>query len=124
MRRSLRRCAGGVFAFDISGPAKLRRMAGQMYGEDREDVTYLWMNEWSEEARTLRMSLAFFVREADGRYRRFDEEHVQRAHEVGELLAALARAGFAQGRALSGMTMEPAGAQDERIHFTARRPEA
>ena len=118
------RCAGGVFAFDISGPAKLRRMAGQMYGEDREDVTYLWMNEWSEEARTLRMSLAFFVREADGRYRRFDEEHVQRAHEVGELLAALARAGFAQGRALSGMTMEPAGAQDERIHFTARRPEA
>ena len=115
---------GGVFAFDISGPAKLRRMAGQMYGEDREDVTYLWMNEWSEEARTLRMSLAFFVREADGRYRRFDEEHVQRAHEVGALLAALARAGFAQGRALSGMTMEPAGAQDERIHFTARRPEA
>ena len=55
---------GGVFAFDISGPAKLRRMAGQMYGEDREDVTYLWMNEWSEEARTLRMSLAFFAKTA------------------------------------------------------------
>ena len=68
-----------------------------MYGEDREDVTYLWMNEWSEEARTLRMSLTFFAREADGRYRRFDEEHVQRAHEVGELLAALAHGDVVDG---------------------------
>ena len=118
-------CPGGGLFFDISSRYKLSQVLGDaFYGEERESVCYLWQNRWQEARQTVEMDLTFFVREADGRYRRFDEEHVQRAHEVGELLAALARAGFAQGRALSGMTMEPAGAQDERIHFTARRPEA
>ena len=113
---------GGTFAFDISGPEKLRRMAGQMYGEDREDVTYLWMNEWVEARRALRMSLCFFVREADGRYRRFDVEHLQRAHEVPELLDALAQTGFVEARALSGFTDAPWRPEDARIHFVARKP--
>lgn len=113
---------GGVFGFDISGPHKLRGMAGQMYGEDRQDVTYLWMNEWREEQRLLDMALVFFVRQPDGRYRRFEERHVQRAHEAQELLDALARAGFCEAAAFSGMTDQPCAPEDTRIHFFALKP--
>ena len=114
--------SGGRFAFDISSQWKLRAMAGQMYGEDREDLTYLWMNEWQEERRCLRMSLCFFLREADGRYRRFDEEHVQRAHSEQELLSALQGAGFARARVYSGFTAKEARPGDERLVFCAEKP--
>lgn len=113
---------GGRFAFDVSAPAKLERMAGQMYGEDREDVTYLWMNELHPEHRTLEMALTFFVRQENGLYRRFSERHVQRIHRPEELTELLQRAGFADISALSGLTMQPCTPSDERIHFTARKP--
>jgi SAM-dependent methyltransferase len=115
---------GGVFAFDISAPRKLRAMAGQMFGEDRQDVAYLWLNAWREEALLLTMDLTFFVRQEGGLYRRFEERHVQRAHEVPELLQALRDAGFAQPRALSGFTEEAWRPEDERVHFAARKPMA
>ena len=108
---------GGRFAFDVSAPAKLERMAGQMYGEDREDVTYLWMNELHPERRTT-----FFVRQENGLYRRFSERHVQRIHRPEELTELLQRAGFSDITALSGLTMQPCTPSDERIHFTARKP--
>ena len=114
---------GGRFAFDISAPAKLERMAGQMYGEDREDVTYLWMNEKNTEKHTLEMDLAFFVKQENGLYKRFSERHVQRIHTPEELLSLLAETGFTDLHAYSGMTLEPCNAQDERIHFTAVKPQ-
>lgn len=114
---------GGRFAFDISAPAKLNGMAGQMYGEDREDVTYLWMNERNDERSTLEMNLAFFVRQDGGLYKRFSERHVQRIHQPEELIALLEQAGFTDISAYSGMTFEPCTAQDERIHFIAHKPQ-
>ena len=114
---------GGRFAFDISAPAKLNGMAGQMYGEDREDVTYLWMNEHNDERNTLEMNLAFFVKQDGGLYKRFSERHVQRIHQPEELIALLEQAGFTDISAYSGMTLEPCTARDERIHFIAHKPQ-
>ena len=114
---------GGRFAFDISAPAKLNGMAGQMYGEDREDVTYLWMNERNDEKHTLEMNLAFFVKQDSGLYKRFSERHVQRIHQPEELIALLEQAGFTDISAYSGMTLEPCTARDERIHFIAHKPQ-
>ena len=113
---------GGRFAFDISAPAKLYSMAGQMYGEDREDMTYLWMNELKEEKRLLEMSLTFFVQQESGLYKRFFERHIQRAHRPQELTALLEEVGFTDVQALSGMTMQPCTDADERIHFLSRKP--
>lgn len=113
---------GGRFAFDISAPAKLERMAGQMYGEDREDVTYLWINEPHPDRRTLEMALTFFVRQENGLYRRFSERHLQRIHHPQELTDLLKKAGFSEICALSGLTMQPCAPDDERVHFTARKP--
>ena len=41
---------------------------------------------------------------------------------LDELIGLLQRAGFTDISALSGMTMQPCTASDERIHFTARKP--
>lgn len=113
---------GGRFAFDISAPAKLNAMAGQMYGEDREDITYLWMNELHSEKQLLDMSLTFFVRQQDGLYRRFAERHVQRIHRPDELIPLMETCGFTDVQAFSGTTTLPCTPQDERIHFLAHKP--
>lgn len=113
---------GGVLAFDISSAWKLRHTLGNsFYGEDREDVTYLWSNRLDERARTVTMDLTFFVREADGRYRRFDEQHVQKAHDPDRLLELMKAHGFVRGCAFGDRRFEPPEREEPRIHFAAVR---
>ncbi len=112
---------GGTFAFDISTPHKLKSMAGQMYGEDRENVTYLWLNE--EKGDLLEMNLTFFVKQENGLYKRFSERHLQRMHKPEELLQLLSEAGFADCKAYSEYTLNPWTETDDRIHFTAKKPQ-
>ena len=67
------------------------------------------------------MDLTFFTRERDGRYRRFDELHVQRAHEPEHLLALLADCGFTDARAFGDRRFEAPAPEEPRIHIAAIR---
>ena len=117
-RRALK--PGGVLAFDFSSRAKLRDTLGDnLFGEDRDDVTYLWTNRYDDAAETVAMELTFFVREGDGRYRRFDETHVQKAHDPGHLRELLEGAGFTDVRAFGDRTLEPPEPGAQRIHMRA-----
>ena len=113
---------GGAFAFDISSPYKLESVIGNgFFGEERDDVAYLWQNRFDSESRTLNMDLTFFVREPDGRYRRFTETHVQRAHEPESICKALEACGFAEIRIYGDRTFTAPDDREMRIHFAARR---
>lgn len=113
---------GGMLAFDVSTIEKLSGTLGNaFFGEDRSDITYLWQNTWSEEKRCVRMDIAFFLREADGRYRRFDETHVQRAYAPEELSAMLEQAGFTDIRVFGGFTTDAPVGGEERIHVLATK---
>ncbi len=114
---------GGALAFDVSSEHKLRGMLRErMYGEDREDVTYLWTNEPGE-GDTVEMELTFFLRDADGRYTRMDERQVQRIYTADTLMRLLKEAGFEGAAAYGGRTFDQPGDAEERIHFTARKAE-
>ena len=113
---------GGALAFDISSPSKLRDTLGNnFFGEDREDVAYLWSNRFDEAARTVTMDLTFFTRERDGRYRRFDELHVQKAHTPEHLLALLGECGFRQAQAFGDRRFDAPAPDEARIHIAAIR---
>ena len=114
---------GGVLAFDISSRAKLRDTLGNgFFGEDRDDVTYLWANRYDEAAQTVTMDLTFFVREADGRYRRFDETHVQKAHDPARLEALLRQTGFADICLFGDRTHDAPEPGAQRVHMRCVRP--
>jgi ubiquinone/menaquinone biosynthesis C-methylase UbiE len=99
---------GGVLTFDISSREKLRRMARErVYFEDREALTYLWINRMAGEI--LTMELSFFVKGPDGRYDRFDEVQRQRAYAADEILRLMQRAGFSDIHIEDGQ---------DRVHFT------
>ena len=111
---------GGALAFDISSREKLEEQMGNTpFFNVRDDLAYLWKNRLDRASHTLDMELTFFVREADGRYCRFDEHHRQRAHSAIELEQWLAEAGFVGIRAFGGQTFAPPAQADARIHFLA-----
>lgn len=114
--------AGGVLSFDVSTRCKLTRMVREgMYGEDRDDVTYMWINTPGEAEDTVHMELAFFLREKDGRYCRFDEEQTQRIYDMDTLDALLTGAGFGDVRFYGDLSENEPTPLDKRIFITARK---
>lgn len=83
---------GGILLFDVSSPYKLREILGNnLFGEDLDEVTYLWFNRLKKDS--VQMDLSFFVPKGDC-YERFDERHVQYIHEQEDLERALCETGF------------------------------
>jgi ubiquinone/menaquinone biosynthesis C-methylase UbiE len=105
---------GGVFIFDISSENKIRNIIGEnLFGEDRDDITYLWFNKQTESG--VVMDLTFFVKGSDGKYERFDERHEQFAHTEQEIITSLTDAGFSNIKSEGHL----GGSKAERINFIA-----
>ena len=82
----------GIFWFDVSSEYKLKqKVANNMFGDDRDNVTYLEFNTLKENR--VETDVTLFVREND-LFRRFDERHIRYIHTEEDLLSALKRAGF------------------------------
>ena len=97
-------------------------MGDAFFGEERDGIATLWQNRLNRENHVLTMDVTFFVREDDGRYRRFREEHRQRAHSEEEILAWLSEAGFVNGKCYGEMRCDAPRADDMRIHYVAEKP--
>lgn len=116
---------GGVLCFDCSSRHKLEEVMGDaFFGEERDGIAMLWQNALNRQTHVLTMDITFFVREEDGRYRRFREQHHQRAHSMQEIVSWLEEAGFEEIHAYGELTREEPKDTDMRIHYAARKPEA
>ena len=99
-------------------------MGDAFFGEERDGLAVLWQNTLNRERHILTMDVTFFVREEDGRYRRFREQHRQRAHSEQEILAWLQEAGFEDVKAFGMMRRDGSRSDDIRIHYIAKKPNA
>lgn len=113
---------GGLLLFDISSAYKLEHvLGGQTFGEDEKSCTYLWQNCFDPKSKLLEMRLAFFVPDESGKYTRFDERHVQAAHEQQDLTTALEHAGFALLGVYDAFTLDSPKKDSERIQLIAQK---
>ena len=114
---------GGCLCFDCSSRHKLEGVMGDsFFGEERDGIATLWQNRLNRETHVITMDVTFFVREEDGRYRRFRETHRQRAHSEAELLGWLVEAGFENVHAFGELRCDAPRADDLRIHYIAKKP--
>lgn len=76
---------GGLFIFDLNSRYKLERILGDnvFYSNDN-DVAYIWQNSFDKTKSISRFDLTFFV-ENGHVYKRFDEEHYERAYDEEEM---------------------------------------
>ena len=109
---------GGLFWFDISSESKLRgKVADNIFADDRDDVTYLCFGKGCGDS--VEMDVTLFVRQADGRFVRSDEKHVQYIHEEEDVLSALRGAGFELIAAEGHLGEEKTGS--DRLNFICKR---
>lgn len=114
---------GGVLCFDCSSRHKLETVMGDsFFGEERDGIAVLWQNRLNRESHVLEMDVTFFVREEDGRYRRFREQHHQRAHAQEEIQEWLTDAGFEEIKAFGDFRMDAPKPDDQRIHYVCQKP--
>ena len=76
----------GLFIFDFNTEYKYRELIGEtVIAEDREDVSFIWFNEYDEESHLNDIDLKVFVQEEGDIYRKFQEEHIQRGYTLDEI---------------------------------------
>ncbi len=85
---------GGVLLFDVSSEYKLKNVLGNnAFGDDDDELSYLWLNSYNEEASSVDISLSIFERVGNS-YLRHSEVQVQYAHRVESLIGKLNEVGF------------------------------
>lgn len=110
----------GLFIFDINSFYKLKDIIGNnTFVEDREDVFYTWQNYFDVEKNICEFYLTFFKEDENGMYYRFDEDHMERAYQVDEIMYLLKSAGFSRVDHYNAFTFDETSKTDERINFVA-----
>lgn len=112
---------GGLLAFDVSTRYKLAQvLGGNCFGEDLEDIAYLWRNSYNSRNHCVTMDLSIFIREEGARYARYTETHIQRGHLQSELTRWLAGSGLTVLGVWGEQGFRPPKPQDQRLHILAK----
>ncbi|MCI1585193.1 MAG: class I SAM-dependent methyltransferase, partial [Clostridium beijerinckii] len=70
----------GIFIFDINSYYKLSTVLGNnIYTYSSEEIFYTWENSFEDDV--LNMFLTFFVKTENELYKKFEEEHFERAYK-------------------------------------------
>ncbi|KAB3529826.1 class I SAM-dependent DNA methyltransferase [Alkaliphilus serpentinus] len=108
---------GGTFLFDISSLYKLKNTIGNnTFGENLGDLCYLWENYFDDENMLVEMDIAFFMQEGS-LYRKYEEQHIQRAYSEKEIMEALKLAGFNKVIVYGDFKKKPPTNESERLFF-------
>lgn len=94
--KSFNKCLvkGGLLLFDISTEYKLKNvLAGNMYGDNSEDLSYIWLSEFCEKENRLDIDISFFEKNGET-YNRYNEHQSQFIHTESDIINALESANF------------------------------
>lgn len=112
----------GVFIFDVNTPYKYKTLLGErVFAENRENGSFIWENDFDEETGINAYDLTLYIKEeGTEQYRRFEEEHFQRAFTLAEMKQAIKEAGMTFVETLDVETMEPVTEQTQRMYVVCR----
>ncbi len=112
---------GGIFIFDLNTLYKYQEILGeQTIAENREEGSFIWENYYDEEERVNEYDLTLFIREEDGRFRKYEETHYQYAFTLDEVRRAASEAGMELLAVYDAFTHEPPGENSERVYVIVR----
>lgn len=113
----------GIFIFDMNTVYKYEKiLSDHTFAEDREEGSFIWENFYDEEEEINQYDLSLFVREEDGRYRKYEETHLQRAYPQQRVQELIKESGLELLHVYHAFTKEIPAEDSERIYFVCRRP--
>lgn len=93
--QNLHQClfAGGCLVFDMRTPFYYQKVLdAHMFRDEKKGICLFWDNHYIDA--DIYMDLDFFVPKEKGLYLRYQEQHVQHAYGIPEILDFLKKAGF------------------------------
>lgn len=115
---------GGYFIFDFHTEYYYNTVLGEsIIAEDRNEMSFIWDNYYDKETRMNEYLLSIFVQEHSGLYRKFQEEHFQKAYSLTEIRESLLQAGLEYITAYDELSFQPPGTESTRIHVIAKEHE-
>lgn len=112
---------GGCFIFDFHTDYYYREILGEnTIAENRDEMSFIWDNYYDTVSGINEYSLSIFLQEDSGLFRKFQEEHFQRAYSLEEIRQALIQAGMEYLTAYDEFSFQPPTATSTRIHVVAR----
>lgn len=113
----------GIFIFDMNTMYKYEEiLADNTFAEDREESSFIWENYYDEEDEINQYDLSLFVQEEDGRFRKYEETHLQRAYHEERVRELILESGLELLHVYDAFTKETPAEDAERIYFVCRRP--
>ncbi|AWK51862.1 class I SAM-dependent methyltransferase [Clostridium beijerinckii] len=110
----------GLFIFDINSYYKLSTVLGNnIYTYSSNEIFYTWENSFEEEV--LNMFLTFFVKQDNGLYEKFEEEHFERAYKEAYIEQVLEKCGFKFLKKFAGYSEQKVDENSERILYVASK---
>lgn len=111
----------GLFIFDFNTIYKYKNVIGEtVIAEDRDDVSFIWFNEYDEESHLNDIDLKVFVQEEGDVYRKFQEEHIQRGYSLEEIKQLLEESGLVFLQAYDEYSNQEVRTDSERIVVVAQ----
>lgn len=112
---------GGIFIFDLNTIYKYETLMGEStIAEDREECSFIWDNYYDKESKINEYDLSLFIRQEEDLYRKYTENHYQRAYSLEEVKLAINEAGMDFVSAYDAFTQNPVKDTSERIYIIAR----
>ena len=113
----------GLFIFDFHTEHYYRDVVAEAtIAEDRDDISFIWDNYYDKDERINEYELTLFVRDEEQPqlYRKYQEEHFQRAYTLEQIRHMLTEAGLEYVTAYDDYTKESPHDRSERICVVAR----
>lgn len=112
---------GGLFIFDINTGYKLEHILGNnTFVYDNDGIFYTWENYYDKKSGLSRQFLTFFVEDKNG-YRRFDEQHIQRAYKTDEIKEIIGYSGMKLCEISEWETGRPPRKNAEKTIFVSKK---
>ncbi|NRT70893.1 class I SAM-dependent DNA methyltransferase [Clostridium beijerinckii] len=106
----------GIFIFDINSYYKLSTVLGNnIYTYSSEEIFYTWENSFEDDV--LNMFLTFFVKTENELYKKFEEEHFERAYKESYIEDILKKCNFRIINKFSGYSDDEVNENSERILY-------
>lgn len=111
---------GGIFIFDLNTEYKFKNI-DPVTVDEVEDVFYIWENIFDGESKLNTYGVNFFRNTEDNNYKRFYEEHLERAYNLSYVTNILKEIGFCDIEVYDDYEFREASDTSSRYTIIARR---
>jgi len=112
----------GLLLFDVHSIYKIEHdFMNATFASNDENIGYIWNCFPGEFPHSVEHELTFYVRDASGLYKRYDELHVQRTYEINQYESWLVSCGFKIIEISADFTDNAPTETSERIFFVAKK---